>query len=262
MRSAHLKLILNSPEGKIPLQSFSAAINKIRAVLQEIDRYASRGEGINIWAVTRLSMSSPAQVSIEPLEAKEKLDPMKSVNLTVQGFLALNEKPKRPEGFSDIALKRAREFARLKDIKTIDDIRLENGNLSVSLTGYIVPHVDELIGAPPKESTGSIQGKLDLIDVHTGLQVGIYRKLDSLYVKAIFEEEGEEIRRKIISFLGKPVLAIGEVKRNKAGDPKEIKIHDIKALPKASTLESLYGSDPTFTNGLDVDEFLRRQRDE
>lgn len=262
MPSARLRLIINSPEGKIPLSAFSKAISKLQRILQEVDERVSKGEGHNVWAISNLSMASPAEVSIEPLETKERLDAGRSVGLVIDGLSSLNEAPKRPDGFSDVALKRVREFAAIKDTKTIDDIRLLNGEQEVSVTAHIIANVDELIGVPTKDTLGSIRGRLDIINVHMGLQVGIYQELDGKYIKAIIEEDDEKILVQVKDLLGRSIVAIGEIKRNKFGVPRQIRVKKIESTPKDTNIEDSFGIDPDFTDGLSVDEFLKRQRDE
>jgi len=262
MAGAKITLVLSSPEGKIPLSSFSNAIKYMRALLEEIDRHLSEGMPPNIWAVTDLRMSSPAHIGIEPKDLRSDLDPAKSVHLAIAGFQSLNVSPLRPLGFSDNALRTSRALARIKDIKNIDDIHLMNGQVAVAITGHITANVDELIGSPPKESVGGIQGRLDVINVHTGLQIGIYRKPDNLYVKAEFEEEDGKLMDRVKGFLGQPVLVFGTIKRAKDGAPKTIRITEIDSAPIGSTLESIFGIDSDFTNGLDPNDFLREKRDE
>ena len=262
MAGAKITLVLSSPGGKIPLSSFSNAIRNLQNLLVEIDRSSSEGGAPNTWAVTDLRMSSPAHVGIEPLDIREGLDPAKSVQLALAGFQSLNNSSARPQGFSDHALRKARTLARIKDIKNIDDIRLMNGQVAVTFTGHITANVDELIGSPPKESIGGIQGRLDVINVHSGLEIGIYRKPDNLYVKAVFQEEDEKLRESVKGFLGKPVLVFGTIRRAKDGAPKTIRIVEIGSAPAASTLESIFGLDSDFTGGLDPNNFVRERRDD
>ena len=262
MSNARIRLILSSPSGKIPLSSFSRAIGKLRLILEEIEERISNGEGHNIWAVTNLNMASPADIQIEPLEAKEFLDAEQSIKYAIDGFSSLNRTPVRPAGFSDTALKRTREFAGLKDAKSLDEIKLLNGSNEVSLTGHIIANVDDLIGPPPKDAIGSIRGKLDIINVHTGLQVGIFQDLDRKCIKAIIEDENDELLERAKSLLGKLIVATGEIKRNKFGIPREIRVQTIEPASERTDIREAFGIDPDFTDGLSVDEFLRRQRDE
>ncbi len=264
MRRAKFTLVLGSPSEIIPLSHFGRAVTKILAILKQLDKEIADGKSNISWGVSSLSMSSPAKIQITSNGSKEGQDPVEIVDYAIDGLSRLNKKAARPKYFSDQLLELARDFSGILDQKNINQLSLINGGSSVSLTRQVVAHVDTLIEAKTKTSMGTIEGKLDLIDVHSGLVVGIYRFTDNICVRAIFKEE-QDMRANVLKLLEKPVIAVGEIKRNKRGKPISISVKELKLLSgeiPLSQIEKLYGADPDFTGGLTVEEFLKRQRGE
>ena len=132
------------------------------------------------------------------------------------------------------------------------------------MTRAIVDNAEVAVTIPrkPTESVGSIEGRLELINIHGGFEVGIYRRQDGVRVMAKFEEEVEF--SEITKLLGKRVQATGVVKWKPDGTPTRIQVKTIAGVDEESTpdITDLFGLDPDITGGLSVEEFLRRQRDE
>jgi len=210
-------------------------------------------------------MSSPACVEIGPLTEKKGTQPHESINLTVAGLGLLERKKQRPKHFSEKALKLARELVGVVDSVNVDDITVKNGHKSVVISQKLVENVTPMVAGKSQKSIGAVDGRLDLIDVHSGLQVGVYRLTDDRRVKAIIDHDSEAMLARIKELLGKRVYVTGEMKRDPSGEPMAIVVKDIQLMSdddKLPSLDDVYGLDPNFTGGLSVEEFLRRQRGE
>jgi hypothetical protein len=259
-----VKMIISSPSGLIPVKSLTAAIGKIYNILADMDRQLSSGKMTTGWAVKNLKMRSPAEIVMVPYNPSKYADPEKCISLAINGMHALKKGAKRPRYFSDNMLESAREFVRLIDQKNIDDISLSNGTKEISLTSQIVANVDALIARHKERPVSAIDGRLDMINIHSGLEVGIFRLVDDKQIIAEFEEV-EKMKDMVKELLGKRVYVIGILKRNKVGEPTSILIKHMEAMPDDGDLpklSELFGLDRDFTDGLSVDEFLRRQRGE
>lgn len=264
MRDARIILTLSSPTDRIPVRSFVGATQTLWRILVEVERNAT-GRAATTWAIRNLRMGSPASVEIGPLTEQKGAQPHQSISLTVAGLGLLERKKQRPKHFSEKALKLARELVGVVDSVNIDDITVNNGHKSVVISQKLVENVTPMVAGKSQKSIGSVDGRLDLINVHSGLQVGVFRLIDDKQVRAIIDQDSEAMLTKIKELLGKRVYVTGEVKRNPAGDPVAIVVKDIQPVlddHELPSLDDVYGLDPDFTGGLSVEEFLRRQRGE
>lgn len=264
MKYSSFRLRIHSPSGLIPLRALSIATMKILDILILIDKQISGGDITTGWAIKNLKMKSPAELQIVPYKPKDESNTNLIVESSIKGINTLLKRAQKPKYFTTQALEKARELANIIDNKNIDDISLHNGSQSIELTHKLVAHVDSLVYRIKEKPMGGIEGRLDMINIHSGLQLGIYRLIDDRQVKALFEE-GDAMRELAKKLLGKKVYAMGEVKRNKAGEPTAITVKELEEIPDDKdrpTLLDIYGIDPDFTDGLSVDEFLRKQRDE
>jgi len=260
----HLTLMLDCPSGRIPVGSFLIAIKNLSGLLSEVERQIEPKQVGSRWAVVRLSMSSPVTIQIAPLEPRARETARFAIDRTVAGFRELEKHEVRPQYFTDEALSRARAVMGILDQKSITGVHIRDGDESVEVSHKLVAHVDVLIERKITECEGAIEGKLEVINVHTGLKVIVYRHSDNRPITASIIDAGG-MMESVKDALGKRVYASGTLKRDKYGEIVEIQIGDIKVLPpdsELSPLDSYFGIDPDFTGGLSVDEFLRRVRDE
>ena len=264
MFKPHFITRLDSPTGEIPLSSLGKAVNHLSAILSEIDKEISQGKISLVWALTGAHMGSPAEFKIAPLELEDEFDALNSIVKTIDGLQSLEQESKRPQFFNDSVLRNARAFANLLDQKNITGISLKNGKQHVNLSHHLIANVDLIIPKQTQESMGAVDGKLEMIDIHSGLTVGIYTIVDKKYVKVFFRDM-KTMKQKVIDALGRRVYATGEIKRDSSGRPKEIMVQDFEVLPEDKDLpklEDIYGIDPDFTGGSSPEEYLRRLRDE
>ncbi len=264
MNDLFLKMVIKSPSGLIPLQSLANATKRILDILRAVDRQLSGGSVTTGWAINNLKMKSPAELQIVPYKPKKDSDPNRIVTHSIKGINALKIKAERPAFFNDAALEYTRAFANIIDHRNIEDISIQNGSQTVELNHHVVANIDTIIHPIKETLFGIIEGRLDMINIHAGLQLGIFREIDDRQVKALFGDD-EETRELAKGLLGKKVYAIGDIKRNKDGEPIAITVKKLEEMPDGENLPSLldiYGIDPDFTDGLSVEEFLRKQRDE
>jgi len=263
-----LTLVVKTKKEDPPATTFVKSIEMLVRLLNELSHEFGTKQKRLHWVITKLSKESPATVGVGLVNIPSDFDWHKLQNIAIEGFDNLNstvQLKRLPKGWNDDALIIGRGLSALVDMKNITGIAIQNGRASVELTSQTVASIDKLIIPAYKKSEGSIDGKLDLINVHEGLVVGIYRTLDNRKIKASFAEKGEKAKEKMKEFLGKRVYATGTVSWNKNGEPTEILIKNISVNERPKDVKSifdLYGSDPDFTGGLTPEEFIRKQRDE
>ena len=256
-------LIVEVSNDKLPLQILSGAVEKLRLLLNEL----YRGTGVKLqkttWVATNLSMGSPARVKISAANTPHDFDALHLTGTTIDGFAELSVAAKKPDGWSDQALKYGRDICELADPEWVTGIHLENGQKSASMVSEVISHVDLLTAPKYKDSEGSIDGRLDLVNVHEGFELGIYTTLGDRKIPASFEKTDDKTLDKVRSLLKRRVYATGTISWQEDGKPKSILIKKVEPLerdPKRKGIFDLNGSDPEFTEGLSVEEFLRRKR--
>jgi hypothetical protein len=110
---------------------------------------------------------------------------------------------------------------------------------------------------------GSIIGRAEAINLHDKREMTIWSELDGARVRVSFPER---LYGEVHAALRHRVEAIGEITEDVDGRPLTMRLHSIEVLPSTSehlpTLESLVGSMPDLTGGLEPREWLERQRRE
>jgi hypothetical protein len=108
---------------------------------------------------------------------------------------------------------------------------------------------------------GSVIGRIEAINLHEKREVTLWSDLDEARVRVSFPEQ---MYGAVHAALRHRVEAIGEVTEDADGRPLSLKLHALEVLPSTGddlpTLESLVGSMPGLTGGLDPREWLAGQR--
>jgi hypothetical protein len=107
----------------------------------------------------------------------------------------------------------------------------------------------------------SVIGRIEAINLHEKREVTLWSDLDDARVRVSFPER---LYPEVHAALRHRVEAIGEVTEDADGRPLSVKLHSLEVLPSPGddlpTLESLVGSMPGMTGGLEPREWLASQR--
>jgi len=108
---------------------------------------------------------------------------------------------------------------------------------------------------------GSVIGRIEAINMHEKREMALWSDLDEARVRVSFPER---LYSTVHAALRRRVEAIGEVSEDADGRPLSMKLHALDVLPAAGddlpTLESLVGSMPDLTGGLEARDWLAGHR--
>lgn len=121
---------------------------------------------------------------------------------------------------------------------------------------------DKLLREEEWEAWGSVEGYLQMVSIRHSPVCSIY---DSLTDHRIECRYPDDMFSQVKEALGKRVLASGDLRHDRRGYVRSIRLHSLVAFPddnELPTVESTAGIAPGITGGLSVTEYVRRLRDE
>lgn len=150
------------------------------------------------------------------------------------GISEVNAEPVRPRYFSDKALEQLKSLTRLSSDEL--PISVRNGGSPVLLTAGTVANIDEFFG-PPKITYGTIEGKLDAVQLHgKNPTFSVYETLSGNRVECKLTESItlDELRRGI----GCRVGVRGRIKSRGNGERVSIEPEELDIFPPEIELPS------------------------
>ena len=140
-----------------------------------------------------------------------------------EGIAQLEREPVRPQYFSDKALEQVKSLANLA---TADfPLAVRNGHERAAITKQAYVNAEKVLGRP-RRSFGSIEGRLDALDIHAGQEFAIW-PLGGKKVKCSFGEYVE--LEDVLAAVGKRVAARGEIQTKPNGE-RIIQVHSLRVL--------------------------------
>jgi hypothetical protein len=145
----------------------------------------------------------------------------------VDGLAGLEAKPERPPYFTDRALEQAKALSNLLR----DDLPLavRNGSGRIRLTKQLYVNAEKALGIP-RESFGTVEGRLEAVSIHEGREFGIWQ-LDGKRVRCFF---GRYVPlEEVLAAVGKRVAARGVIKTRPSGERVSVDVRELRALGEA-----------------------------
>jgi hypothetical protein len=175
-------------------------------------------------------------------EARKPSTPVTQVVYAVySGFQELAKKsPERPAYFTDNALEKTRDLIRLQDGKGVSTIQVRRSRSRVTLNQKVLQNIERLLGSSLAEM-GAIEGKLEMVSFHGGLQVGVW---DLLTDKMVRCNVTPDLEPRVMAALKKRVSLSGKIRYRSNGDAISIDADDIEIFPDTSqlpTADAVYG---------------------
>ncbi len=226
--AATIELTVDGPE--LSWSDFVEAGNDLTAVLREVEgSITSSGQTQVRWVIAELSKQSPARVLLAGRPIREAVAPStveQVVTITARGLQVLETGATWPEGFTEGALEQAKRLADLLG-ERVSGIRVRNGSAPVTVTRQVSVNVDELI-APRLRSVGTLEGRLEGINIHAGQAYAtIYDLLTGAPVRCFFRRE---MLQGITAAFGMRVAVLGEILSRPTGERASITISRIQPL--------------------------------
>lgn len=247
------------PEGHyVSLETFAAAVQDLKQLVRGLKPPVVDPEKPVKWLVTHLEIGS-AMVAAEPIADQEAARML--VDLAMDGIHAMENEQSPPAYFGREAIAAVKS---LVETTTRDKTKLHvlHGNQQITVTERTASTAKKILDVIVWEDYGSVEGALEVVNLHGGYQCNVYDTLTNRKIQCSFRREDLD---KVREALGRRVLVIGLVRYNRHGDILAIKAEDITILPQATdlpTVDEILGIAPDLTGGVPADVYIRRLRDE
>ncbi|HEX7121858.1 MAG TPA: hypothetical protein VF178_05750 [Gemmatimonadaceae bacterium] len=238
------------------------ALGAFSKLLREIDAAVSGDpHGSVAWQIVSLSMSSPARIGYQALPRRRGADYSERVKReVVDGLALLSRGPERHPSYSDRALERTEQLARLRVTRQLADLRVARNGTEAAVGVTTLANIEKLRG-PSYESLGSVVGRLDTIAVHDNWEFRIWSELTDRPVTCRFPPSMLE---RVKDALRKRVLVYGQIKWNGLGHPVLVTVDDFGPANtvREPTIEDVSGLIENLTDGESLRDHLDHLRDD
>ena len=226
-------------EGQVTLQRLGEALDAWTDLLQEVGRdVAGAASRDAVRFVITEAKGGSLTLGVRPQPGKKSVPvavmPRISKTLTA-GIRALEHSAKRPKHFSDTALIKLRDLARLTSPET-PSVKVSNGiGSGITLSSRLVEHVEAVL-APELESIGTVEGRLEGLILHGKSRFLIFDPITSRQVVCFIggRVEWQQVR----DALGKRVAATGRIHSRRSGEKVSVFASRFEVLLEDSDLPS------------------------
>lgn len=269
--ATELRVMLPGPEGSEDARRAVRILDKVLALLAELDHAATRRRGgpATTWSFTRLQLGSVDTLVApnQPGRGRTTSEVERDFYRLVEGFMDAERGAGIPTGWTKNAAKIGAEIGRYLSATATRGLLLgvhENGRTvnEITVTRRVTDHL-ELALSSRRQSIGSLVGKLDSVNIHNGAEARLWLpgpRQQSVPVK-FRDEQVDQIR----DALGKRVMITGRIERDAEEAPVRVIMREIDILrdvddDDVSPLGDLVGRDPDFTGGIPPAAYLRELR--
>jgi hypothetical protein len=226
-------------EGQVTLQRLGEALDAWTDLLQEVGRDvagAARRDAVRFVITEAKGGSLTLGVRPQPGIKSVPVAVMPRIGKTLTtGIRSLEVRAKRPKHFSDLALVRLRDLARLTSPET-PSVKVGNGDgTGITLSSRLIAHVEEVL-APELESIGTVEGYLKGLITHGKDRFLIVDPMTGRQVVCYFSGriEWQDVHRAY----GKRVAATGLIKARRSGEKVSISANRLHVFPDDNELPS------------------------
>ena len=226
-------------EGQVTLQRLGEALDAWTDLLQEVGRdVAGASSRDAVRYVITEARGGSLSLGVRPQPGKKSVPvavmPRIAKTLTA-GIRSLEHRASRPKHFSDIALIKLRDLARLTSPET-PSVKVSNGaGSSITLSSRLVEHVEAVL-APELESIGTVEGRLEGLIIHGKSRFLIFDPITGRQVVCFIggRVEWQQVR----DALGRRVAATGRIQSRRSGEKISIAASRFEVLLDDSELPS------------------------
>jgi hypothetical protein len=252
---------LPEDDGRVRLSAFMSQLQSLSATLSLLDRESNEGRAGSVFQIAELSYKSPLRVALEPKQLSAQPYTGGAVVARLKHLADTLTSDESLIGFDADLLEDIRALARpvgraVKSTTLIFDASV------LDLTPRIATRLDAAL-AVADECEGSIEGKLEQINVHRGANTfHIYPDVGARKVTCHFPER---LYDDAVAAVGRRVEVFGMLRyRMAAPFPHQIGVSGIETFPPESELPDwadLRGRAPDATGALSSEAFVRELRD-
>ena len=217
------------------------------------------------WGIDRIKKESPLEVAFTgAARTTDSASPMGEIQTALiaglNGLSVDTEEPKRPQHFSDKALRAVQKLADLGKSGDMENIEWFTSRHDKAPITEITSRSVRLLIDAVFESQGSIVGSLDSITVHKSHE---FRVWDEFTGRAVTCKFRKDMLDQVKESLKRRVLVYGTVKRNAQSLPVSIVVSGIEAQLDESqlpTIQEMSGLVDDLTEGATLKEHLEDLR--
>lgn len=226
-------------EGQVTLQRLGEALDAWTDLLQEVGRDvagAATRDAVRFVVTAAKGGSFTLAVRPQPGRKTVRAAVMPRIAKTLtSGIRALEHRATRPKHFSDTALIKLRDLARLTSPET-PSVTISNGaGAGITLSSRLVEHVEAVL-APELESIGTVEGRLEGLIIHGKSRFLIFDPITGRQVVCFIG--GRVEWRQVRDALGKRVAATGRIQSRRSGEKVSIAASRFEVLLDDSELPS------------------------
>jgi len=186
------------------------------------------------WVVDTISKASPFAVALAP-KPRNRMAAEAAPDITrriVRGLSLLQETGERPSDFSDPALIAAREMSRLTRRRSVA-MQLAAPGEHATITRDVGHAVDRIL-APSYHAYGSVEGRLDAINVHRDRYFFVYDALTGDSIRCSFTRS---LRlEQVAQAITERVLVEGEISYRRDGSIASVRAEALRIFPGEADL--------------------------
>lgn len=241
-----LKITVDSRGNKADARAFVGVLDDI---LDALDAIAAEQDADADWQIVSLEKVNPSKVVLASQQH------VALFMLLVGGMKMLEAGPARP--FNGKALKAVKRLG--KRIESADVVLEPSGEPAFRPTPRLAKNAARALARGWYKAHASVDGKLDIVNVHAGQKFSVFDEVDGHEVRCKFPERLlEDIKKNI----GKRITAIGIVRYNANTDlPVSIEVDSIDPLDESPPKLFSEMQPIDLTGGLPSEEYVRRMRD-
>lgn len=255
---------LDADDGHLRFGTLLNRLQVLSAALKQVDRVVSgKKSPTAYYRVVELGHSSPAQIALKPEPRKREVDFTEQIaDRFGQTLEQIHKNTVVSEIMDRRALQAIRNLAQPKE-KEFKNAVVATDDYEAPLDAVMVANIDSLL-APEFSTLGSIEGKLEQINLHNDLnQFRIYPLIGPDVVLCRFPRN---LREKAIESVDTFVRVRGTLKyRGRERFPYRVDVKEMIAYPPDETLPHLFdlrGIAPDITGDKSSEDFVRGLRDE
>lgn len=224
-------------DGEVSLTRLNDAVGAWTEFLREVGR---RVAGVTSREAIRYIVTSAKggslTLGVRPQSARASVPPAiapKIAKAVTSGIRSLEKRAQRPKHFTDTALERLRDLARLTG-PDHQAVQVGNGTGDdIRLSKRLVEHVEAVL-APELESIGTVEGLLEGLIIHGSRRFLIYDPLTGHQVICYF---GDNVQwETVIGAFGKRVAATGRIRSRASGEKASIQVSRLRVLEAEESL--------------------------
>jgi hypothetical protein len=175
----------------------------------------------------------------------------------VSGLDTLERQGKTPPYLSVGGMERVQHLASLIGKNGATGFRVRADKNVVDVTQATIDNVRKLLPVK-RTSIGSVEGKLEGINLHGKSRVIIYRAINNKAVTCDFAPD--RFMERVKELLGRRVVAFGTLHKNVNGDTLRVTMERIESAENVGLLPREQWPDPDFAQALSTAEYIRRIR--